>query len=237
MGAPPPGGYAPPPAPYGQPQPPPAESPRAPTVARAGRPERAIELGLRAGYAMPGGKTGGVNDGDDGEDLSEFVEHVIPVMLEANLRLSQQFAVGTLLQYGFGTSDNLCSDIEDGGGDCSVRVLRLGLQALFTPVMTDTMAFWVGAGLGYESYKWEASAGDSKGSIGLTGFEWLHLQAGLDLFVGQAFRVGPFASFGLGKYGEAELELDGSTESADLENPAFHHWITIGARAMFDIGI
>ena len=219
------------------PAPPPAEPAATPppvaqqTAAATGSvfEQPGFDFGVRLGYALPMGNTSG------SEKLSDGVSGAIPVVLEAGYRLTPNFTIGALFQYGL-------AQIKDGdttgcgsGIDCSGSVIRLGVEGIYNLNLGTALTPWVGIGAGYEWFSITASAGGQSASVSAKGFEFATLHAGGDVRVAPNFALGPFLSFSLAQYASASLEGGGMSMSMDIDQKSMHEWLQIGVRGRFGI--
>lgn len=195
-------------------------------LAGPAKPEAAVGLGARIGYAFGTGEVAGDSLGTT--DMSDYTKAQIPIQVDLMFQLMPGLAVGPYFSYGFGrTGGDLDRECSFTGRDCSTSVTRLGAQLTYT--LPPPLPFWFGAGLGYE---WNKVDTDGGGELTVRGVEWLNLQAGVDFLASPVFRFGPFVMLSLGRYDEGEFSGFGS---ADIEDKKMHQWIQIGVRGMFDL--
>ena len=213
--------------------------------------ETKLEIGVRAGYALPFGKVS--RDGSRDLESRDFATGMVPLWFDFGMRAGPRVFLGTYLQYGVGVlSDEMisfCDAVdrsrvpEGGGASCNVHDLRLGAQVHYHfGGLGASLDPWVGAGFGYE---W-ASAGVFVHEPGthadiaatLQGFEFFNLQAGLDVSATDIMAVGPFVALTFGSYERVsrscygELCTDDDT-SESLAEMALHYWLFFGLRAEF----
>lgn len=220
-------------------------------VAAPASAETKLELGVRAGYALP---FGDIYDPSAGELASTDVTiGQIPLWFDIGARMGKHAYLGGYLQYGVALlSDELsayCDELDrsfearGGGAECRVHDLRLGanfhyhfggLRAPLDP--------WVGGGFGYEWLSVGAFAhrDDLRGNAAVTlrGFEFVNLQAGLDVPVTSSMAVGPFVAFTTGAYADVVRSCNGNLCNYDerqsaVTDEALHHWLFFGIRAAF----
>ena len=201
-----------------------------PGVARA---DKGFEAGARLGYGIPLGEMA------EGVDLSDGIDGQIPIWLDVGYRPIEALMIGLYFQYGIGLIDNEACDID--GVDCSGSDIRFGLQAHYHISPEEQLDPWVGLGIGYEWLNRGVEAMGTEVSSTLHGFEFLNLQAGLDIAVAEHVKLGPFLSFSLGQYGSGSAECSGAACSAlgtveidgDIEEKSLHQWLVIGARVAY----
>jgi len=228
-------------------------------AASAHAKDSGFEVGARLGLGLPLGDAVGSSEDEEDLDfdedssssdkLSEGVSRKIPLQLDVGYRLSPQLMLGGFFQYAFASvGKQLEEGCETEGVSCSARVLRLGLQAMyhFTPI-TAGSAGWIGGGIGYEWLKLGLEGGDIEFDATIKGFEFLNVQGGYDFVVNDKFRVGPYVLFSLARYASTSLSLSGDAideleeefgeefqgESQDIDDKAFHGWLSFGVKATF----
>jgi len=207
-------------------------------VARAER--LGIEIGVRLGYGIP---KGAVASGP-GSDLSLGIKGMIPVQVEAGYRVIPALLVGAYFQYGFGllgdTISSACNSTQAQAANmgCSVRDLRLGVQAHYHFLARERLDPWLGLGIGYEWLGFSVSAssqGVSASSLStIRGFEFVNFQGGLDFSIADHVVLGPVVSLAVGKYStDSTSSSFGTDTSSDITDPALHYWLILGVRAAY----
>ena len=169
---------------------------------------------------------------------SDFLSGAIPVVLEAGYRLNADFTVGALFQYGFARikSGNAFDCSGASGVDCSARILRLGIEAIYNLNLGTPVTPWVGLGTGYEWFSFSASGPGGEASAGARGFEFVTLHAGGDYRLAPNFALGGFVSFSLAQYATTSVELPGApSTSMDITDKRMHEWLQLGVRGRFGI--
>jgi hypothetical protein len=121
----------------------------------------------------------------------------------------------------------------DPGASCSGSDIRFGFQVQYHYTPNEKQDRWFGIGIGYEILSLKESAGGAELSASANGFEFAHLQAGLDFKVSPTFSIGPFGGFSLGQFSSSEITRAGASASADITNRALHEWLTLGMRGAF----
>jgi opacity protein-like surface antigen len=197
-----------------------------------GKPKRFV-LGLRLNLSIPGGNLEGA-DADAGTPatkLSDYSKVQGTFWLEAGYRVMPQLMLGVYLSGGAGGVGSLFKEpCSMSGVSCSITDVRLGVQAIYDFAL-DKMIPWAGAGLGYEVLTANLEGPSGKASFDASGAEWLLLQGGLDFALKQ-LRFGPFLSVSFARFtgGECSGSGCGGVGSFDVEKPALHEWIMLGAR-------
>ncbi|HKU40487.1 MAG TPA: outer membrane beta-barrel protein [Polyangiales bacterium] len=208
------------------------------TRALAETKDVAFEAALRVGVGLPIGGAG--ND----QDLGDIVSTVIPLQLDAGVRLFSSLFLGAYFQYGFAMLDDSsnigCSESGLVDLDCSGNNLRLGIQAHYHFMPSNQFDPWIGLGFGYEWLTVSAEGGGVEVSWTLSGFEFASLQAGLDIAVSEQFRLGPFLQFSFAQYSSMSVDCSGGGlctnalgASGDIQETELHDWLIIGVRGAF----
>jgi hypothetical protein len=251
---------APPPAPAPAPPPSkpasvtPKESPRsdppAPAPSTAERPaddgspppaRRGIQVGLRAGAALPMGQLeGGTSTVYDNpnlrqtNDLSRMYGTQGVVLLEIGAKVQDHIFVGGYLGGGLGGSgSDFQSACGRSGVSCLTSLFRLGFEAQYHFIPDGLFNPWVGVGLGYESASLHVRGPGGEAKASASGLELADLMIGADVRLTQKIGIGPVLSASAAQYSTAELESNGTTKSGDIGDKAIHSWFNLGARAVF----
>jgi hypothetical protein len=217
----------------------PAEPPRMPPppVAQEVAPAPAVldspgvDFAARLGYAVPlGNSTGGTH-------LSMGTGGAEALVLEVGYRVNGRFTIGGLFQYAVAQMKGGLLAGCGYGTDCSGRVLRVGIEAIYNFNLDTTLTPWVGLGTGYEWFPVTASANGSSGSSTVRGFEFATVHAGGDFRVSPQLTLGPFVSFSLAEYASYEQYFppDFPGGYMPINDKSMHEWLQLGIRARFGI--
>jgi hypothetical protein len=205
----------------------------APALARAEPMKPGFEVGLRAGYGIPMGKTSGTTR------LSDTMSGKVPFLIDIGYRITPSFYAGAFGQYAVGMVKNESTSSAPGQetGDGSGSVLRVGLNVHYHLLTEGTVLPWVGIGMGYErvSYHFpDALSMDGKKGLetSIRGLEFANLQGGADVRLLPGLRAGPFASLSVGRYDTGTSSFTGTT-SFELGDKTVHQWLTLGLRGAF----
>jgi hypothetical protein len=198
-------------------------------------PERGLSIGARFAYGLPFGSLSGV----EGDDLSDIYDASYPLIVDVGWRFNPSLYAGIFVQYAF---VSLSSQLEDAcaGADCGGSNIRFGANVSWSFTPQKRTIPWVGVGFGYEYARFDAQRGGRKLELEVRGWEYANFSGGVDWRFGSRFRVGPFATLTLGRYSTLETPVDpltgvvGATQELDIDDPAFHEWLHLGVRAMFD---
>jgi outer membrane protein W len=200
-----------------------------------------LSLGLRVGYAIPGGGIGASPGmGQSNEPLSDSVTGQVPLGLDLGYRITPHLGIGLSLQYGFAQVND--EKVGRDCPDCSADVVAVAASVFFHAIPGGKFDPWAGLGLGYEllTLHVDLSQGGQhvQGSAKLEGLQYLVLQLGGDFATGSAVTVGPYFAFSAGRYDSTSLTLTGpgvaNNESRDIERPAWHEWVTFGLQGRFN---
>jgi len=200
----------------------PAQGP-APAPAPNDRP--GVDLSVRTGFAIPFGKA----DADAANPLSNELTGGIPIALEAAARITPMISAGLLFQFVpllfKDTPENNCGN----GVSCSGAAYHLGAELLFH-FQQQGFAPWVGLGAGYEWLSLTASEAGISATAGANGFEFLMLQAGVDVRLAPQFSLGAFAMLSFTQYGSESTAYGGNDVSSDVTDTSVHEWLVFGVR-------
>lgn len=180
-----------------------------------------VTVGARLGYGMVAG------DAIKSVKMSSWVDHEIPVQVDASFRLSPALHLGGYFSYGFGTAAS-------GTGFDSASERRFGVQAALSFMPNETLSPWVGAATGWAWLK--VTGGGSE--MTLDGWEMLTVQGGVDYRLGQNTGLGLFASYAAGKYTNGKITLAGTklaSGSIGTGEQTTHGLFTLGVRGTFDL--
>jgi hypothetical protein len=191
------------------------------------RARRKVRLGLRGGYGAPLGniQKGSSLSTDSSDPVPYGVAGLIPIWLDLGYMAFPKIMIGLYAHYGIAFFTD-CSN-------CSGRDIRFGLQLQYHFAPISTFDAWLGAGVGYEflSTKEQDSAAGEDGTFAARGFEFVNVQAGLDIELAEALTVGPVVSFSLGQFSDQTTKAPGQPEqSGSIEDAALHMWLEPGLK-------
>ncbi|ABS24789.1 outer membrane beta-barrel protein [Anaeromyxobacter sp. Fw109-5] len=187
-----------------------------------------VSLGLRLGYAPA------LGDAAKDAKMSDGVKSQIPIQLDAGYKLTPKLSLGGYASYGFGQSGDEFDAYCDGA-DCSTRVVRVGVQGLYTFDAIGRLQPFAGVGAGYEWGSLTAEAGGQEATLSYRGFELLNLTAGADYAVSPQFAIGPYLGFSVGRYSNVSMDLGAEEISGEIDDQAMHEWLQLGIRGRFDL--
>ena len=196
-------------------------------------PGTGLELGFRTGYAHALGKA--TNEGTD-PYMDSVVTGNVPLWFDLGYRVTPNVLLGGYFQYGFGFPGDYIEGCGDSGVSCSLPVVRLGVQVHYHVQPFEVVDPWFGAGIGYEWFTLSATEDGMSGSLGLSGFEFVNLQAGIAFGLGEKkkFAIGPFVALSLAQYSSISCGgiLSGRCPD-EVSEKALHEWLTFGVRGTF----
>ncbi|MDB5215694.1 MAG: hypothetical protein JWO86_3621 [Myxococcaceae bacterium] len=180
-----------------------------------------LRFGLRTGVALPFGSafTGSGS-------LSDTITGYVPIRADIGFRIARHLYVGVNGELGKIVPAQCVS-----GFSCSGTHTRIGLMAAYHFRPSATFDPYVGAGTGYEVLHTSRSIDSAGVDITARGFELLDLEAGGDVRLARAWRIGPVLSGSLGRF--TSIAVNGTT-STDYET-ALHAWAMLGLRGAFDL--
>jgi hypothetical protein len=196
-----------------------------------------IFVAASAGWGIPAGKVGDLDNSGGSPALSNRMSGLVPFALELGYRMIPQLSVSATFQYALGVL-NRCSD-------CSSHHLSAGANVMWHSTPFQAYTGWVALGAGYERLSISADAAAMNGfpnlafETTLSGIQFLNLRVGGDIAASPRVSMGAFAGASLGLYSSmsATLTVGDRTESMsrDIEDPDLHAWFTLGLRCRFDL--
>jgi hypothetical protein len=189
-----------------------------------------IAAGFRTGYAIPFGAA------KSGTSLGTLEGGKIPFVFDLGYRFSPHFYLGGFFEYGIVfTPVHTCGGTPGQAESCEGSDLRGGIdfQYHFSPDhLTDP---WVGLGIGYEAARTRYELQGEETSNIFYGFEYIDLQAGLDLHVSKTVPFGPFVDLSFGEFShESYRDPAGDSQDVPMQSK-LHEWLTLGMRAQFNL--
>ena len=185
---------------------------------QAAKSEYGLAFGLRSGYAIP------FASAYSNSKLSDNIQGMIPIWIDAGFRFSPYVYLGAFFQYGFGIlpSNANCS----GGVSCSESDVRLGINVHYHFLPSGLVDPWLGIG-----------AGGTGGSAGasLRGWEFANLQSGTDFKLSRVASIGPFVALTIAEYTTSDASFGGVSVSGEIPNKTVHLWLMLGLRGQFNI--
>jgi hypothetical protein len=188
------------------------------------------EAGVRLGVGFPFGTV----DSLQGDTLGATVAALAPVGLDFGLRIGRHLYVGPYLAVGYGATG---SGLGGGGYYAGLYILdtRFGLNAHYHLRPREGLDPWFGLGAGYEWLQIEGFGGGNTPPPGVSGWEILSLQSGLDFGRQHGLGIGPFVSFSLSEYTPGAPVYTQYTVMPLQPHGTLHEWLVIGVRVAFDL--
>jgi hypothetical protein len=206
---------------------------------RAPADEGVLTLGLRFGGSVPLGNT--LENASTGQAaaFADELRFALPFLAEVGWRLHEHATLGIYGAYGRAALSTRAplgqSGCSGAGAGCSgATSARLGLQVLVHAASSERWQPWAGVGSGYEWLGYDARDASGTGSVGYRGWEWLNLQAGVDVAAGPRFAIGPWSSLSVGEFTTAHLASGGQSLDVDIRSKAVHLWLQLGVRVRFE---
>jgi hypothetical protein len=192
----------------------------APTTSRAG-----VFVGLRLGYAIPGGN---VQSGLSNKDL---VQSNVPLQLDLGYAgILDTIAVGGYAAIGFSQVGNQLKDYcASRGGSCDSKLWEAGVQANVHPFL----GLWAGVFGGWQQQTVSGTFSGISASESLRGWE-SGVQGGWD-FGALGVKFGPYLSWATGKFQTAASGGSGVLAANFDLGTANHSWLTLGIRGVFGL--
>ena len=206
----------------------PDTAPGEPPLARTG-----FQLAFRVGPSMPFGKaSGSARD----RQASTFAWQLGPVV-EIGAKPIPELLIAAYAGFTFGDAGGAVDDECFAFSlSCDARTTRFGLQVAVSLLPARRLNPWIGYGFGYESSTLTLTSSNKRTTTqSLSGVEFAHFLAGLDVRVSRVIGIGPFIDVALGSYGDVEINppLTNGVRNITLDDQAVHGWVTIGARLVF----
>lgn len=197
--------------------------------------QQGFQMAFRTGFAIPLGAVAGSAPTDvlaDEVAMSDLVAVHVPIIIDIGGKVSKNVFLGGYLGLSFGGAGGDAADTCDAlNASCASAGFRFGAQVHYQFQPAEKMNPWIGYGIGFESLAFVQSRNDQEAALGVGGFEFAHLMAGLDFRLSHGFGIGPFVDFSMGSYSRFTFEADGLPDAdGDIDETALHEWLMVGAR-------
>jgi hypothetical protein len=194
-------------------------------------PDHGVEVAVRLGLSVAAGSI------QDGTSLDSYAGSAVPLVLEAGWRFDPSLFVGGRFMYAFPQLKNPNGSCNNNGTSCDGYDMHLGVEGVYRFLVEQKFAPWAGLGFGYERASYDISARPNfGGGATYTGFQAL-VQGGGDVRLNSQLVLGPFAELAFGRFESADTRTrigNVTTDtSADIQNTAWHTWISFGIRGAF----
>jgi hypothetical protein len=199
----------------------------APAYYRGPGPQGPV-FGLRLGVGFPAGRIS-----DEGDPrLSDLIDHEIPIWLEMGYRFTP-FLWSTIQGE---ISPASVSNTYCGGASCDAMNYRIGADLQLHMGPDQPFDPWLGIGFGYEWLTAEAlDANSVRTDFTYSGWQLPLLEAGMDFAVSPNVSLGPYFSWALGRYRNADATQGGVTTTAHIVDQSYHSWFQIGVKGTFKL--
>jgi hypothetical protein len=164
----------------------------------------------------------------------------VPFDLGIGAKPSDELYVGGYLNLGVGyegsdlTTEKRCEAGDDVSDDvsCSSMNVHAGIEVRYTFTPAEASTGWLGYGVGITSASQTISdTGGYRETSSVRGIDWARLSGGVDFRLVRGFGLGPFAVVHVGRYMHQRTEIrEVVTFSDEIEDQAFHAWLTLGLR-------
>ncbi len=169
-----------------------------------------LQLGLRAGFSFPGG------DAVKRAAMSDSFTGAVPVQFDVGIRASRAWILGAYAGYGVVLVKECSAELT-----CTAQQLRVGFQAEFHTRTSPGADPWFGIGTGYEDLHLAVKSSTRSSDGHISGAEFLTLQAGVALKLGNALTIGPFGSASFAQY--VHTSNGDRSEWIDCDLETLHH--------------
>jgi hypothetical protein len=213
-----------------------------------------LDVGLRLGYAVPMGDAaypqtslGGIITLSQLVTMGEVVTGMVPIQLDVGYWVHRNILVGGYFQAApallSANQQNTCSNLrqQDASVACSLADYRLGIQGQYHFLPAERFDPWVGLGLGFEWLTGTFSDSDGYQTTAYNGFEFIHLQGGLDLLAVPGLRLGPFLGLSIAQYGsissvtKTQNQLTTSERALSSAEVRLHEWFMFGIKGAYTL--
>jgi hypothetical protein len=188
------------------------------------RPGFEVYAGVGGSFAM------GSFDAQDELPVSDAAAGAVTGMLGVGYRFSPHFYAGGYVEGGVGpvNKDETFAFCEDNSElECSSGVVRYGLEGRYTVNPADRVAFWMGLGLGGDTFNAKAKVkdGETVAVIAANGTE-VQLKGGVNFPFSKRVTTDLFIGYARGSLSEVEVRV--LDEAAEVADPGSNGWFSMG---------
>jgi hypothetical protein len=185
-------------------------------------------MALRTGYSVPLGSFA------ENSSMSDWLSGQVPLLIDIGGKPIPNLFVAGYLGLGFGgVAGQLKAVCDANRADCLAVSVRLGAEVQYH-ILPDQLANpWIGYGIGFEGASLSESVGGNTTTDSVSGFEFAHLMAGVDLRTSGIFGFGPFVDAAFGTYTSETTKINGVSTDRSIDKTAGHQWLTFGLRGVF----
>ena len=199
----------------------------------------AVEIGTRAGVEFPSGSLAkSDNSSYLAENISYFAPVAFPFWLDLGYRYRGHWLFGGFAMFAPTRTEHCFTS-------CSGTHTRIGAQVHYHFAPENKIDGFIGVGVSYQWLTFSFSEGDTARVGGAhipgqsttwSGFEWFHVQGGLDLKVSDNVALGPFGAMFLGEYSSQKTRFDADSRIVQWPiNSSLHQWLVLGFRVVADL--
>ena len=193
-----------------------------------------VGLDVKAGYSLPMGNVWGTSPWNPAIAMTDVWTGAVPLELAARYRFNPNVSAGVYFQYGPAL---LKSPGPDGIGGTWGADVRVGLELVYAFLPDRTANPWFSIGTGWEWTSYSGNKGGVAAAVSTNGWEYLNVQAGLDVNVSNAFAIGPYVGILGGTYSSigASGASTGFGGAIEPYARAFHAWLQLGLKATVNL--
>jgi hypothetical protein len=193
--------------------------------------ERGLSAGVRVGYGAP------IGNAYTGKSLGDLQGGANPWWFDLGYRFNPHFYLGAFYQFAMTYPPNhTCGTSPSGvAQSCDGNYQKFGIDAMYHILPKSLVDPWVGLGIGYEITRinYESNPGNETNYVA-RGWQYVDIQAGLDLLLSKRIPFGPFVDLSFSQYAYAHTgDQNGNTTDVFIPSTV-HEWLTVGLRGMFN---
>jgi hypothetical protein len=205
----------------------PAPDPPSPMPVRRG-----LQLGARVGYALPVGRLGGDASGASAS-ISDLETAIVPVGVDAGVRLSPRVYVGGTGVWALGTAPHLRNNpCQQLGVSCSRQDAQVRGEARFYFAPDANVGGWAALGAGWELASFAQTVGARTTTATRTGPILPDMQLGFDMRHGTT-AVAFYFGVSLAMYLTRGVDPASAPVATWIEDRDVHVWVTFGMRGSY----
>lgn len=207
-----------------------------------------VDLGLRAGYAVPRGTAANLG-GLGSFDQRDLMGELIPIQVDAVWRFPHRLTAGVYLSYGYGSPGQQLRSLLCNANPCSrVTDMRFGAQGGWSAGPRGPVEPWVGAGMGYEETSFRVRGltfptGTTPAyitdDIRATLRGWAgHGEVGADWRVRPTALVGPYLQIMVGQYRVQDIRFGPPglvPGNGGIPSTKAHVLVSLGVRGRYEL--
>lgn len=197
-----------------------------------------FQLSLGTGASFPLGNATGA----PGDSLSRRYAWQAPLRLDLGAKLTDAIYAGVYLGFATGAEGSdvnveaYCEDDDSNLSDdvsCSAHTVRLGVEGRYSFTPGERWSPWLGYGAGIETAteQLDDQRARYRETTTVYGYTLAKISAGMDYRAGSVVGVGPFGEFAAGTFTQTVTEVNDEVRfDGEIEDPAWHFWLTLGVR-------